>query len=137
MGGSRLNRIVGVLIAGSLFVSSSGGVAASSTAAVPQINPWAALTAMTGGAPAAALCGAAAMAAAAQAPGTGCVLPVTDAAPPVASTVPPQPIPVPPVEAAGGGLAFDPLLLALGAVAAGALIYFLVRKNHHNANSPA
>jgi hypothetical protein len=136
MGGSPLNRIVGVLIAGSLFVSSSGAVAASSAAPVPQINPWAALTAMTGGAPAAALCGAAAMAAAAQA-GAGCVLPVTDAPPPVASAPPPQPIPVPPVEAAGGGLAFDPLLLALGAVAAGALIYFLVRKNNNKSNSPA
>jgi hypothetical protein len=136
MGGSTLNRIVGVLIAGSLFVSSSGAVAASSAAPVPQINPWAALTAMTGGAPAAALCGAAAMAAAAQA-GAGCVLPVTDAPPPVASAPPPQPIPVPPVEAAGGGLAFDPLLLALGAVAAGALIYFLVRKNNNKSNSPA
>lgn len=136
MGRSRLNRVVGVLIAGSMFVSSSGAVAASSAAQIPQINPWAALTAMTGGAPAAALCGAAAVAAAAQAPGAGCVLPVTDAAPPVAMSGPPQPIPVPPVEPAGAGLAFDPLLLALGALAAGALIYFLVRKNHH-ANSPA
>jgi hypothetical protein len=83
------------------------------------------------------LCGAAAVAAAAQAPGTGCVLPVQDAAPPVAQTAPPQPIPVPPVEAAGGGLAFDPLLLALGALAAGALIYFLVKHNHNHSNSPA
>ena len=134
MGSSRVSRLVGVIIAGSLFVSSTGAVAASSSAPVPQINPWAALTAMTGGAPAAALCGAAAVAAAAQAP-ANCVLPVTDVAPPVAMAPPPQPIPVPPVEAAGGGLAFDPLLLALGALAAGALIYFLVRKHH--ANSPA
>jgi hypothetical protein len=44
---------------------------------------------------------------------------------------------VPPVEAAGGGFGFDPLLLALGALAVGALVYFLVRKNHHNASSPA
>ena len=133
MGSSRVSRLVGIVIAGSLFVSSTGAVAASSSAPVPQINPWAALTAMTGGAPAAALCGAAAVAAAAQAP-ANCVLPVTDVAPPVA-VAPPQPIPVPPVEAAGGGLAFDPLLLALGALAAGVLIYFLVRKHH--ANSPA
>jgi hypothetical protein len=130
------SRIVGVLVAGSLFVSSTGAVAASSAAPAPQINPWAALTAMTGGAPAAALCGAATVAAAEQAAG-GCVLPAQDVPPPVAQTAPPQPIPVPPVEAAGGGLAFDPLLLALGALAAGALIYFLVRKNHHNASSPA
>jgi len=133
--GSRLNRLVGVLIAGSMFVSSTGAVAATST--VPQINPWAALTAMTGGAPAAALCGSAAVAAAvaAQAP-SGCVFPAVDIPPPVAQTAPPPPIPVPPVEAAGGGLEFDPLLLGLGALAAGALLYFLVLRKHHNA-SPA
>src|SRR5438045_6643173 len=93
---------VGVLIAGSMFVSSTGAVAASSMvpAAAPatQINPWVALTAMSGGATAAALCGAATVAAAAQTPG-GCVLPVLDAPPPVAATAPPPtPIPVPPVE---------------------------------------
>lgn len=136
MGRSRTSRLVGVFVAGSLFISSTGAVAASSAAPAPQINPWAALTAMTGGAPAAALCGAAAVAAAAQA-ASGCVLPVTDTPVPVAQTAPPQPIPVPPVEPAGGGLAFDPLLLALGALAAGALIYFLVRKHHHNPSSPA
>jgi hypothetical protein len=81
---------------------------------------------MSGGAPAAALCGAAAVAAAAQA-GAGCVLPVADA--PVAAA-PPTPVPVPPVEPVGGGLGFDPLLLALGALAVGALIYFLVHDNN-------
>jgi hypothetical protein len=68
----------------------------------------------------------------------GCVLPVTDVVPaPVAQGGPPPPIPVPPVEPAGAGLGFgfDPLLLALGALLAGGLIYLLVRK-HHNA-SPA
>jgi len=132
----QLKGVVGFLAAGSLFVSSTGAVAASSAAPV-FANPWATLSAMTGGAPAAALCGAAAVAAAAQAP-ANCVLPVTDAPPPVAQSAPPAPIPVPPVEAAGGGLAFDPLLLGLGALAAGALIYFLVRKNNNNdSNSPA
>jgi hypothetical protein len=126
---------VGVLVAGSLFASSTSAVAASTAVSASPINPWATLTAMTGGAPAAALCGAAAVASAAQA-SANCVLPVTDAPPPVAQTAPPAPIPVPPVEAAGGGLAFDPLLLGLGALAAGALIYFLVR-NHDNSDSPA
>jgi hypothetical protein len=138
--GVRVNRFVGVLVAGSMFVSSTGAVAASaSIPASPQINPWAALTAMTGGAPAAALCGAAAVAASAQAP-SNCVLPVTDAPPPVAQSAPPAPIPVPPVEPMGGGLAFDPLLLGLGALAVGALAYFLLRKNNNNndnSNSPA
>ena len=136
MGGSRVNRFVGVIIAGSLVFSSTGAVAATSAAPVSAINPWAALTAMTGGAPAAALCGAATVAAAAQAP-ANCVLPVADTPPPVAQSAPPAPIPVPPVEPAGGGLAFDPLLLGLGALAAGALIYFLLRHNHNNSNSPA
>lgn len=124
----RANPFVGVLVAGSLFVSSTGAAAATTTAAVPQINPWAALTAMSGGAPAAALCGAAAVAAAAQAPAPGCVLPVADAVP-VASTPPPTPVPVPPVEPIGGGFGVDPLLLALGALAAGALIYFVLNKS--------
>jgi hypothetical protein len=127
MGCSRMNRFTAVVVAGSLFFSSTGAIAATSAAPAPQVNPWAALTAMSGGAPAAALCGAATVAAAAQA-AAGCVLPVTDAPVPVASA-PPAPIPVPPVEPTGMGLAFDPLLLALGALAAGALIYFLVRNN--------
>jgi hypothetical protein len=131
--------VCGVLIASSLFVSSTGAVAAANSAplvapvSATQINPWAALSAMSGGASAAALCGAAAVAATAQTPG-GCVLPVLDTAP-VAG--PPQPIPVPPVEGPSGlGLGVDPLLLALGVLAAGVLVYFLVR-NHHHANSPA
>ena len=138
MGGLRINRFVGVLIAGSLFVSSTGAVAASSAAPISTANPWAALIAMTGGAPAAALCGAAAVAAAAQAP-ANCVLPVSDTPPAGAQSGPPAPIPVPPVEPAGGGLAFDPLLLGLGALAAGALLYFLLRGNNNNnePNSPA
>ena len=111
----RSSRLVGALIAGSLMVSSTGAVAATASHSAPQINPWAALTAMSGGAPAAALCGAAAVAAAAQT-GAGCVLPVADA----------------PVEPVGGGFGIDPLLLALGALAVGALIYFLVHNNNDN-----
>ena len=128
---SRLNRLVGVLIAGSMFVSSTGAVAA--TSAAPQTNPWAALTAMTGGAPAAALCGSAALAAAQTA--NGCVFPAQDVA---AAAGPPAPIPVPPVEPAAAGLGIDPLLLGLGALLAAGLIYLLVRNNNHHHNaSPA
>ena len=69
MRGSRLMPFVGMLAASSLFMSSTGAVAAASTSAIPAINPWAALTAMSGGAPAATLCGSAAtVAAATQAP---------------------------------------------------------------------
>jgi hypothetical protein len=64
------------------------------------------------------------------------VLPVVDA--PVAATVqPPAPVPVPPVEPVGGGFGISPLLLALGALAAGALIYFLIRdKDKKNNEEP-
>jgi len=78
------------------------------------------------------LCGTAA--AAAQAPAAGCVLPAVDAPAPVAG--PPPPTPVPPVEPVGGGLGISPLWLALGAIAAGALIYFLLIRKHHHATSP-
>ena len=124
------SKFVGMLVAGSLMVSSTAAVAATTASAVPQVNPWATLTALSGGAPAAALCGAAVAAAAAQ-PAAGCVLPVNDAAPPT-------PVPVPPVEPVGGGFGVSPLLLGLGALALGALIYFLVRNNNNdNETSPA
>lgn len=126
---------VGVLIAGSLMVSSTAAAAASPASTVPQVSPWATLTALSGGAPAAALCGAAAVAAAAQT-APGCVLPVNDVAAPVA-VAPPAPVPVPPVEPVGGGLGINPLLLGLGALALGALIFFLVRNNNDNEASPA
>ena len=126
--------LVGVLVAGSLMVSSTGAIAATTASAVPQVSPWATLTALSGGAPAAALCGAAAAAAAAQT-APGCVLPVQDVVAPAAA--PPPPAPVPPVEAPSGGFGVNPLLLGLGVLALGALIYFLVRHHHHNEASPA
>lgn len=128
----RSNPLVGVVIAGSLLFSSTGAVAATSAAAIPRVNPWAALTAMSGGAPAAALCGAAAMAAAAQTAAPGCVLPVVDAVPVAQVTPPPMPVPVPPVEPIGAGFGFDPLLLALGVLAAGALLYFVLNKSNND-----
>ena len=127
--------LVGVLVAGSLMVSSTAAVAAT-TSTVPQVSPWATLTALSGGAPAAALCGAAAATAAAAQTAPGCVLPVNDVAAPVAAA-PPAPVPVPPVEPVGGGLGINPLLLGLGALALGALIFFLVRNNNDNEASPA
>lgn len=133
MASSRFRGVVGFLVAGSLVVSSTGAAAAS-TLPAQQISPWAALTALTGGAPAAALCGTTAVAAAAQAPGTGCVLPIVDTPPPVAQSAPPTPIPVPPIEGPAAGFGVSPLLLALAAVAAGVGLYFLLKKN--NANSP-
>jgi len=127
---------VGVVLAGSLLFSSTGAVAASAAAPAAPVNPWAALSAMSGAAPAAALCGAGAAAAAAAQAGAGCVLPALDTPPAIAQPGPPPPIPVPPVEPIGD-FAFSPLLLALGALAAGALVYFLVKGKGGGSNSPA
>jgi hypothetical protein len=121
--------VVGALIAGSLLFSSSAAMAAAAPA--PRADPWAVLTAMSGGAPAAAMCGSAAAAATAQALG-GCVLPVLDAAP--APVAPPAP-PVEPVVASSGG--FSPILLGLLAVAAGVGVWLALRGNNNHANSPA
>lgn len=113
--------LIGVLAAGSMFASSTAAVAATASA---PVSPWAALTAMSGGAPAATMCGAAAAAvAAAQAPG-GCVLPALDTPPPVAQVEPaPVGVAVAPVAAAG----FNPLLLALALVAAGVGAYLITK----------
>ena len=129
MGNHGLKRYFGAVLAGSLLLSSTAAVAAA-PAPVQQADPWAVLTAMSDGAPAAAMCGAAAAAANAQAPG-GCVLPVTDATPPVpvAETVPPPVV-------GGGGAGISPLFIALIAIAAGIGI-FLAVNNSGNANSPA
>jgi len=111
----RFKPIVALVAAGSMFVSSTAAVAATARAPAPQqVEPWVALSALSGGAPAVAVYGAAA--AVAQDPGP-------DAGPP-------PPTPVPPVEppSEGLGLGISPLYLALGAIAAGAALYFLVIK---------
>jgi len=116
---ASVKGVVGVVIAGSMFASSTAAVAAQSTPTA-QINPWAALSAMTAGAPAATMCGAAA--AAAQAPG-GCVLPAVDAPPPVQTI---QPLPGAAAIAPASGLAtIYPLLIALAVIAAAAGAYGL------------
>lgn len=130
---SRTRGAIGVLIAGSMLFSSTGAIAATSTPTY-QPDPWAVLSVMSGGASAVAVCGAAATAAVAAAPGNGCVLPQVDAAPPAAQSAPPPPIPVPPVEPAGAGLGISPLLLALAAIAAGVGLYLVL--HHNNGNSP-
>lgn len=132
-------RLIGYAVAGALLFSSTASVAAT-PAPAPTSNPWASLSMLSGAAAAAAYCGAAAtLAGAAQAvaPG-GCVLPQTDpAAVPAAQSAPPRPIPVPPVEAPSS-LYFDPLLLGLGALALGALAYFLlIKKGGDDPDSPA
>src|SRR4051794_34602785 len=74
--------VVALVAAGSMMISSTGAVAASMPASAPQqIDPWAALSVLSAGAPAAALCGSAAVAAAAAQPAAGCVLPAVDVTP--------------------------------------------------------
>lgn len=136
MASSRFKYAVAIMAAGSLFVSSTAAVAAPISSAPPQrIEPWAALSVLSAGAPAAALCGAAETTA--QAPASGCVLPAVDAPPPVAQPGPPPPTPVPPVEPVGGGLGISPLWLALGAIAIGVGAYFLLKNKKDHAESPA
>ena len=121
MASLRFKPIVALMVVGSMFVSSTGAIAATAPASAPrQVAPWVALSALSGGAPAAAVYGASA--AVVQAAGQ-------DAGPP-------PPTPVPPVEPAseGLGLGISPLYLALGAIAAGAAIYFLVIKKKHSSS---
>ncbi len=134
MAGMRLKGFIGLMAAGGILVTSTGAAAAGSATVAQQISPWATLTVLAGGAPAAAVCGAAVAATAAQ-PTAGCVLPAMDAPPaPVASAAPP--VPVEPIAAPGFGV--SPLLIGLVAIAAATALYFSV-KDHNNgrANSPA
>jgi len=105
--------ILGAVVAGSLvFCSTAATASAPVSAPAAQVDPWAVLTAMSGGA---------------QAPG-GCVLPVVDAAPP---PPPPQTVAVAPPP-----VGINPLVLGLLAIAAGIGIYLAVH-NSGRGNSPA
>jgi hypothetical protein len=133
MAGLRINRVIAGFIAGAMVVSSTS--AAAAVAPVPQqMSPWVALAGLSAGAPAATLCGSAAVISAAQAPVTGCVLPVLDTPPPVAEAAP---VPgAPPAVVTPAAYAVSPIFLALGALALGSFVYFLVRDHHHTV-SPA
>lgn len=128
----------GALAASALLMSSTA-VAAGNAASPQQISPWAALTVLSGAAPAAAVCGAGAVTVAQPAP-TGCVLPVTDAPPPPPqASAPPPAVPLP-AEMAATGYGMSPLLASLAAVALGVGLFFLVKGHHHGheqPNSPA
>ena len=93
---------------------------------------------MSGAAAAATFCGSAAViaGAAAVAPG-GCVLPQVDPRRSGRRTRSAAPGPGSAGRGSGGGLYFDPLLLGLGALALGALVYFLLIKDGGSSpNSP-
>ena len=119
---------IALSVAGSMFVCSTAAVAAPIAAPTQQIDPWAALSVLSAGAPAAALCGSAATTAAVQ-PAGGCVLPVVDAPPPPPVTQTPAALPF---EAASG----PSLWIALGAVAAIVGGYFLLKGHKSRPVSP-
>ena len=145
MGRIRSNPVAAVAIAFSMVASSSMAQASQTLgAASGTIHPWAALSALgtqaskasacgTAAAAAAQIAGAAAAAAQAAPATPGCVLPVVDAAPPV---VAPEPAPVLPAVAEGGGLGFSPLLLGLGALALGGLVYLLLSDDDDDEDEP-
>ena len=124
----------GAVAALALCTSSTGAIAASTQHTVQQasISPLVALSALGSGASRAALCGASAAAvagaaAASQGAAPGCVLPVVDAVPPpavVEAPPPMEPVAEPYVQ---GGMGISPLLLVLGAIAAGVLAYYLLK----------
>lgn len=125
--------IASAIVSVSLVASSTAAVAQSPPAPVPQFDPWAVLSVMSGGAPAAALCGAAAAAATTAQPGNGCVLPQTGVTAPMET---PASVPPPPPPSAGLGFPL-PVLLIWAAVLA-SLIYIATQNNHTNVvpNSP-
>jgi len=124
----------GAVAALALCTSSTGAIAASTQHTVQQasISPLVALSALGSGASRAALCGASAAAvagaaAASQGAAPGCVLPAVDAMPPpavVEAPPPMEPVAEPYVQ---GGMGISPLLLVLGAIAAGVLAYYLLK----------
>lgn len=144
MRSSGPRRVTAFLASAALLLSSTAaGATVTVSSASTAISPWAALSAFGTQASRASLCGATAAvagaAAAAQAvPGQpGCVLPVVDAPPPIASPgPPPAPVP-PPMIDSGGGFGISPLLLGLGALALGGLIYLLVKDDDDEPDSPA
>jgi hypothetical protein len=126
--------IASAVVSVSLIASSTAAVAQSAPAPVPQFDPWAVLSVMSGGAPAASICGAAAAAATAAQPGGGCVLPQTGVTAPVETV---QNVPPPPPPPNGFGFPLPVLLIWAGVLAA--LIYIATQNNHTHVtpNSPA
>ena len=110
---ARMKALVASLAAGSLLVSSE--TSAASTSQPQQVNPWAALAALSGGPPAAAVCGSSAR----KLPGGGCELPTMPASAP------------PPA-----GYGVTPLLLGLAAIASAAGFWFAVEGKNYPLTKP-
>lgn len=126
MARTRFKSILGATIAGGLFMSSTSA-RASAPSAPHQVDPWAVLAAMSGGAPAATICSSAAVTATNQT--SGCVLPVVDPLPPATAQ--------PPLAAGTDEAGINSLLTGLVAIVASVEIYFAVHGSGRHANSPA
>lgn len=137
MRSSYLKGAFGAFAATSFLLTSTAASAASS-ARYSGPDPLAVLTVMSGAAPAAVLCGAAATAAVDSAT-PGCVLPQIDAAASPATSAAPiidQPIPPALPGSGGSGLGLSsPLLIGLLALAGGVGLYLLLKKSKNN-NEP-
>lgn len=127
--GSSSRKVAGILAGLALCISSTGAIAAAPQPR-PAISPFVALSALSSGVSAAALCGSSSVAGAAavtQSATQGCVLPVVDQAvapPPVVQVEPMVGLePVAPMGGAGG----SPLLLALAGIAAAVGLYYLLK----------
>lgn len=126
--------VLGAFAAASFLLSSTS---AAASARISGPDPLAVLSVMSGAAPAALLCGAAAATAAAQSAAPGCVLPQLDAAPsPVVQSVIDQPLPPPLPGAGGAGLGISPLLIGLFALAGGVALYLLLKGGNNNNDGP-
>lgn len=123
MAKSPLKLFTGLAAATSMLLGSTASAAELPSQAV---NPWGVLSAMSGGAPTAAVCGSAA--AATAVPVNGCVLPAADV-----PAIPPQANAPMAVAPAGmvGGYGVTPMILGLLALAAGVGFLFLVKGHDH------
>jgi len=111
---ARIKAFVVSFAAGYLLVGSEASAAASASQP-QQVNPWAALAALSGGPPAAAVCGNTAK----KLPGGGCELPMMPAATPAAA-----------------GYGVTPLLLGLAAIASAAGFWFAVEGKNYPLTKP-
>lgn len=128
----RLGHYVASAVVSLSLIATSTAAAASAPPPVTpaaQFDPWAVLSVMSGGAPAAAVCGSAAAAATAQ-PAGGCVLPQVGVAPPVPVETPAAVPPPVAVYAAGMPTPPIPVLLVWAAVLA-TMVYLATKSNHH------
>ena len=110
----RVKSLLAVLAAGSLLFGSEASAAASASQP-QQVNPWAALAALSGGPPAAAVCGSSAR----KVQASGCELPMTPASTPPAA-----------------GYGVTPLLLGLAAIASAAGFWFAVEGKNYPLTKP-